>query len=281
MAELATPVSDLFKNNTAKKGIIAASFCLECREETMMDESPKQYIFHFDRSILHPWRKKEKDFINSAVSLKKELKLVSFHMAASCSEPVLKDNIFYCGGREFSWQEMLDNAQSNIRWMKSCIRNRNIKIAVENNNYYPTPAYRHITDSDFISQVVKKNRIFFLFDMAHAKITEYNKKTSYKKYTDGLPLDKIIQIHISREGFNGKGWACDMHELPDKSIFEETKEIILKHSPEYITIEYYKNWKKLIQVLKQYRQLCAGSPSSATADSGLLITQIKNTDYTD
>lgn len=261
MVKLATPISALFGNDSQTWEIIAKSYCLECREENLASKVPKQYVFHFDKDILHPWSEKEKDFIRLAILSKKELKLITFHMSASCSKPILKQGIFYCGGVEFSRQEMLDNVRNNISWLKRCINNRDIEIAVENNNYYPTPAYRYITDAHFICQVILENGLKFLFDLAHAKITAHNKRESYQKYIEELPLGRVIQLHVSKHGINEDDLAYDAHELPDESIFNEVKEIIREFSPEYVTIEYYKDKELLIQLLEQYRQLCQMSTS--------------------
>lgn len=258
MAKLATPISNLFEDNLIRREIIKKSHCLECREETLECSELKQYLFHFDKDILHPWDEADRKYFDNIFSLKKELKLISFHMATACEEPVLKEKIFYAGGREFSRQVMLQNAQANTTWLRSRIGAKNIKIAAENNNYYPTPAYKHVTDADFITQVITENKLLFLFDLAHAKITAHNQNKSYLDYTAGLPIKNAVQVHISKHGINNKGLAYDAHELPDDDIFEEVKAIMAKFTPEYLTVEYYKDKDKLIGVLEHYSLLCAG-----------------------
>ena len=257
MIKIATPISSLFEDSSVGKEIARRSSCLELREHSPANTEPKQYLFHFDRDIIRSWSEKERDLFRTVILSKRELKLVSFHMSASCSNPVLIDNVFYHGGRKFSRQEMLECARNNVNWLrKNIIRDRNIEIAVENNNFHSTPAYKHIADPDFISQIISENRISFVFDIAHAKISAYNRKIPYEEYLTALPLDKMVQIHVSKEGFNDKERAFDTHELPDEPIFQEVKEIIQRFSPEYLTIEYYKDENRLIQVLEKYKQLC-------------------------
>lgn len=259
VVKLTTPISTLFAVDSTNQEIVTKVHCLECREESLESKESRQYIFHFDKNIVNLWNENEKDFIRSVILSKKELRLIAFHISASCSEPVLKEGIFYCGGREFSPEEMLGNVDNNISWLKSCLNDRNIKIAVENNNYYPTPAYRYITDSDFISRVVVENQLEFVFDLAHAKITAHNKGQSYQSYIKGLPLDRMVQLHISKHAINEQGLAYDAHRLPDQSVVREVKEIIDKFSPEYLTIEYYENKDKLLRILDEFRQLCIES----------------------
>ena len=256
MVKLATPISSLFKDEFSRRQIIVKSCCLECREEVIENREKKQYLFHFDKNIVHLWGEKEKNFLSLAVSAKKELRLITFHIAAACSRPVFKKGVFYCGGREFSREDMLNNASVNLSWLRALIGNRNIKVGVENNNYYPTSAYRYITDVDFINQLVTENQVLFLFDIAHAKITAHNKKEPYAGYIADLPWDHLIQIHVSKHGFNGQGLAYDAHELPDELIFQEVKKIVDKFSPEYITIEYYRDKDNLVKVLDHFKELC-------------------------
>ena len=58
-----------------------------------------------------------------------------------------------------------------FNWLRKNFRNK-LLIGLENNNYYPTKAYDFVTDGDFIDKVVRdNNKLFFLFDLAHAQVT--------------------------------------------------------------------------------------------------------------
>ena len=256
MIKLATPISHLFEDEAVGKEIFAKSDCLECREERIRSAWPKQYIFHFDKNIVHPWGAEEKGFISAAILAKKELKLATFHILSSSSRPLLKEYVFYCGGRQFSREEMLDNAHHNADWLKTFIGNRDIGIALENINYYPTPAYQHVTETHFINEIIRGNGLSFIFDLAHARITAYNKNEDYRSYISELPMDKMVQLHVSRHRINEKGLAYDAHEEVEDADLEEARDIMRKFSPEYLTVEYYRDKDKLIQTLKQCKKLC-------------------------
>lgn len=119
-----------------------------------------------------------KVYIKELIESKTNLKLISFHMSSACHEPIVsKYGICQCGGKVYSRHEMCDNAESNIAWIRSFL-DSDIDIAIENNNYYPTSAYNDITEGDFISNIVKMNNTYFLFDIAHAIVTACNKGLS-------------------------------------------------------------------------------------------------------
>ena len=251
MIKIATPISTLFANQQDAQDLINNSDCLECRDFSIAEMFPKQHLFHCNLQPIHIFEKKIFSYLEKIAVLKKDLKLISFHMATSCSNPFLEGNIFKPGGFQYSRQEMISNAKKNFRIIKS-IFGREIKIAVENNNYYPTKAYSFVTDADFIQDIVYENDIFFLYDIAHAHITSYNKCINWDDYKKQLPLDRAIQIHISRYSINNKNIAIDTHLAPDK---ENWKELLLTLSSnkliQYVTIEYYEDKNKVVDLLKK------------------------------
>ena len=84
------------------------------------------------------------------------------------------------GGREYTFREMKHFAKNNLSQIKSMFGSK-VDIAVENTNFYPTDAYKNVTEAKFISEIVYENNIKFLFDIAHAKITCF-KKINYGRY---------------------------------------------------------------------------------------------------
>ena len=256
MPKLATPVSSLFKDAAIAREILSVSRFLEGRDNGPFMDASVQRAYHFEHDIVHLWTGQEKDGIISKIGTLPNLDLITFHMASACSDPVLKNGIFERGGKSFSRDELLKNASENVKWLKSALSPYTIDVAVENNNYYPTAAYDHITEPGFIREVITKNSLTFLFDIAHALITAHNKKESYKNYIDALPMDKMIQVHVSKYAVADTGLAYDAHELPDESLFQEVKSVVNRHDPRYITIEYYNDKDALIGALKKFDRLC-------------------------
>jgi Protein of unknown function (DUF692) len=252
--EIATPISELLDNSQVSSKILKISDCFECREKTLHVKYPNQYLIHFDINIIHPWYADRKEFVKLAISSKPELKLITFHMATSYYDPPIENGMFQPKGKSFSRKELIMNAKKNIEWLR-CVIAENVTIGVENNNYYPTEAYRHVTDGGFISQIVIDNDIKFLFDIAHAKITAHNKLIDYDKYLSSLPLDRAIQIHICSHKINKDNTAIDVHDLPGEDVLRESKSIIKKTPIKYLTVEYYKDENNLVDVLKKCRLL--------------------------
>jgi uncharacterized protein (UPF0276 family) len=253
--KIATPISHLFENDSFSSQIIELSDCLECRDDSVDKGFKKQELFHCD---LQPIHKFTKDDLNSLIQIKSQkldLKLISFHLASCYEKPKVIKGIFHPNGVKISVEELKYNAHVNIRKIKE-IFGESISISVENNNYYKTEAYDYITDPDFINSIVLDNDINFLFDISHAKISATNSRVDYHEYLSKLPLNRVNQIHISKEGFNSEGEVFDAHELPSDQETKEIFQFIKNYNTlKYITVEYYKDASKLVAYLNKLKSI--------------------------
>jgi uncharacterized protein (UPF0276 family) len=256
MIKLATPISHLFENNDYQKIIIENSDTFECRDRSIDSTIDNQTVFHCELQPIHKWGDSELSFLKRIKESKPDLHLITFHLASCCDEPKLVEHMFELGGREYSREEMLDFARKNFADIKNLFGD-SVFIAVENNNYYPTEAYRDVTEASFISEVVKENDLKFLFDLSHARVTCYNKNINFERYKNDLPLDHTIQLHICTFGIDKeKGLAYDAHNYPDEEELLEIEKLIKNYkSIEYLTVEYYRDIENLEASLKRVREL--------------------------
>ena len=256
MIKLATPISHLFENSDYQKIIIENSDTFECRDRSIDSRIDNQTVFHCEFQPIHQWSEKEWSFLKRIKDSKPDLRLITFHLASCCDEPKLVNQMFELGGREYSKQEMFDFAKKNFSDIKNLFGD-SVFIAVENNNYYPTEAYRDVTEASFISEVVKANDLKFLFDLSHARVTCYNKNINFDRYKNNLPLDRAIQLHICTFGIDKEsGLAYDAHNYPNEEELLEIQKLIKNYkSIEYLTVEYYRDIENLEASLKRVREL--------------------------
>ena len=256
---ISTPISTLFNTSESNAELIKEhSNSLEGRPDSFIPYLNVE-TFHCDNiQPIHPLDNKDFDFIKKIINKCKNLKIISFHCAYRSKNVFLKDGIAHTHGYLYSEQEMKDNMSKNIPKIKNIVGD--IEILIENNNYYPTNAYDIVTDAKFISDLVYDNNIGFLFDQAHAQITAHNKILKYDEYISNLPLDKCRQIHLCKMGYSHE-WskelgylAKDLHICPDIFDLKNITPIIVDNSVEYITIEFYKNIKELINFIKLFKK---------------------------
>lgn len=256
MIRLATPVSHLFENKDYEKIIVESSDLLECRDKSIGygNHVNKQELFHCEIQPIHELDETDWAYLHKIKDTKPNLKLLTFHLASCCDKPLIEGRMFKLGGREYTRKEMIEFAKNNVAKIKNIFGER-VDIAVENNNYYPTAAYKNVTEASFISEIVNDNGLKFLLDIAHAKITCFNKNINYEKYKKELPLDKITQIHICGYSIDDDlNQAYDAHNYPNNKELLEVSEIISEYEGiKYLTVEYYKeieNLKKSLENLK-------------------------------
>ena len=259
---IATPISHLFDDIHVAHQIIEFSDCLEVRERSVSSKFPNQYLFHIDVDIQHKWDDNMRKYLRSIILSKPNLKLVSLQVTRRChGEKIVEIHepnyykIFKMVGRVYNENEMLNEARKNIKWIRSIIQ-KDVEIAIENNNYLPAESYDIVTDGKFLSKIVFDNKINFLFDLAHAQVSAKNKNIYEDEYINSLPMRNLIQIHICKPIIPDNGVAYDAHEAPNQKMFEDVVKII-KNFPtvKFLTIEYYKDHEILIKSLRSLKHI--------------------------
>lgn len=71
------------------------------------------------------------------------------------------------------------------------------EIALENPSTYLEFKTSHIAEAEFISEMAKQSGCNLLLDVNNVYVSCYNHRLDAKAYIDALPLDKVIQIHLS------------------------------------------------------------------------------------
>ena len=254
MISITTPISHLFEDESVAEEILTNSDNLECRDHSVAFREDKQVAFHCELQPIHPLSAKHFDYLRSICLLRPNLQLISFHVACCCDKPTIINGMFELGGTIFSREEMMKNATGNFKEIKN-IFGPHIKIAVENNNFYPTKAYENVAEPAFLKAIVIDNDICFLFDIAHARVSAHNKNMSYEEYKSGLPMDRTVQLHICRYGINENGMAYDAHFAPDELEYTEIEQLINKYGIEYLTVEYYKDKEGLLASLNTLKKI--------------------------
>jgi uncharacterized protein (UPF0276 family) len=250
--KIVTPISNLFLKKNLLNKIIKSSDYLELRHYNINEiNHNKVLFFHSDLQLNFKFKKKDFEYLKKIFNTYKNIRYISFHLASCYSNPKLNNlNIFEIGNKKANSQEMINNALYNVKKIKSFFPK--IQISVENNNYYDTGAYEFVCDPEFISNIVNKTGISFLFDYSHALISSYNLNIKFDSYIDKLPMNKINQIHLSRPIMKNTFYS-DEHLLP--MIDDFTKKLISSRNIRYITVEYYKNIDKLVEINNKIKNL--------------------------
>mgnify|MGYP003328599892 CR=1 FL=1 len=249
--KLATPASELCKIEANLETIKSLTDCFEMRDCCLGLDIPNVELYHSDIQPIHPMLP---DSLDKLIYVKKrwpELKVISLHVASNSPDVRLERGWYHLTKRALSEDEMIGHFKHNIQEIRDAI-GTSVKLAIENNCYYPTAAYDTVTDPVFLTKLLSQSDVYFLLDYAHAQITAYNKKVSFQGYFKALPLDKLIQIHLSVPDLTGKV-AADSHQSLSTESIMDFSGIIKKRNIEYVTVEYYQDIQILADILKELK----------------------------
>ena len=93
-------------------------------------------------------------------------------------------------------------------------------------------------EADFIAEFVRSNDVFFLLDIAHAKVAALYRGWDVKGYFSNLPLERMKELHISGSGFDDNGVITDTHNPMRDEDCELLEWVLSRTSPEIVTLEY-------------------------------------------
>jgi uncharacterized protein len=97
--------------------------------------------------------------------------------------------------------------------------------------------------ADFVAAVATDCDIDLLLDLSHFMITSMNTKVDSSKEIEKLPLERVVEIHIS--GMNLQdGIVWDDHAVPaPPEMFDLLEQVLKRSRPRAVTMEY--NWQSL------------------------------------
>jgi uncharacterized protein (UPF0276 family) len=116
----------------------------------------------------------------------------------------------------------------------------NVPLILENSPQYFDVPGSTMGMTDFIGAVVERCDIGLLLDLTHYLISMLNTGRDAKKEIDRLPLEQLVEVHIS--GLNVQsGVAWDDHATPaPEAVFQLLDRVLRRTEPRAVTLEY--NW---------------------------------------
>lgn len=134
-------------------------------------------------------------------------------------------------------EETVERVVENIASVRETF---SVPLILENSpQYFPVPGST-MNMVDFVSKVSARSDTGLLLDLSHFAITSLNTKVDAVKEIDRLPLERVVEIHIS--GYNEQeGVIWDDHAAPAPPlVFELLERVASRARPKAVTLEY--NW---------------------------------------
>jgi uncharacterized protein (UPF0276 family) len=139
---------------------------------------------------------------------------------------------------------MFERAKANMELLRTCYEG---PVAFENYNFYPTGLYDKVCDPVFMGEFLERFDVGLVLDLAHAAISAVNMGFDVLSYFEKLPLNKVLEIHVSRPYLpkeRGR-MGVDTHERPEEREWSWLSFVMEKLSgmglAPLVLIEYYKD----------------------------------------
>lgn len=114
-------------------------------------------------------------------------------------------------------------------------------IILENSPQYFAIPGSTMTMADFVAMVASRCDVDLLLDLSHFMITSKNTMVDASKEIEKLPLERVVEIHMSGMS-QADGIVWDDHAVPAcPEMFDLLEQVMRRAHPRALTMEY--NWE--------------------------------------
>lgn len=128
-----------------------------------------------------------------------------------------------------------------------------VPLLIENLDYCPEGAYEHVCDPAFINEVLDATGCDLLLDLAHAQVSADWLGWEIHDYLGRLPLDRIVELHLSSPRRSGPRLDDGHHELLEQDYIL-LDWVLARCQPRAVVLEYTRDAAKLQEQLTELRR---------------------------
>jgi uncharacterized protein (UPF0276 family) len=179
---------------------------------------------------------------------------LSAHIGFSCEAVVFAQTFVPAPGtRPLSRDEARANIVRNARQLAAAIP---VPLLLENIPRFFNRAHDHVTEPDFVAQVIAETGCDLLLDLAHAQVSAAALGHTVSDYLARLPLARTVEIHVSGPR-PLDGVLTDCHEPLQEEDYRLLAWVLERTQPRLITLEYAKDKAALAEQIGRLRQMIA------------------------
>jgi len=131
-----------------------------------------------------------------------------------------------------------------------------VPLILENMPGLPFPGYDLESNPDTIRRILAADSCNLLLDIAHARVAADIHNIDVYSYLARLPLDRVIQLHISGPRVQD-GILSDAHEVLQAEDYKILEWVLTQTKPKVLTLEYFRERNALSDQLRRLRSIIA------------------------
>jgi len=154
-------------------------------------------------------------------------------------------------------EQVLDNACANVARLQERF---SVPLIVENSPQYFVIPGSTMPIVDFVAEFHRRTGVGMLLDLAHFRISAMNMKFAAEREILRLPLEQVVEIHISGLDVQAETAWDDHAGFADEATFDLLAAVLSRARPRAITFEY--NWSPeldeqvILQQVDRARSMC-------------------------
>lgn len=133
-----------------------------------------------------------------------------------------------------------------------------VPLLLENAPGLPGIARDPEGDPEMIAAVLEATGCSFLLDLSYAQTAASNWRLSPREYLERLPLQRIVEIHLSAPGQLEDGRQVDAHEALRERDYDLLAWLLKRVAPQVVTLEYWKEPRALLEQVIRLKDTLSG-----------------------
>jgi uncharacterized protein len=156
-------------------------------------------------------------------------------------------------------EETVDRVAANLRFLRTRF---DVPIILENSPQYFTVPGSTMTMPAFVARVARHCDVDLLLDLTHFLITTSNMRLDPLSSARELPLQRVVEIHLSGMSWQSGRWWDDHAAPVPEAVFDLLDDIAERVRPRAVTFEY--NWASampetlIVEQIKRVREILRG-----------------------
>ena len=149
-----------------------------------------------------------------------------------------------------------------IRRVRKLARTIGVPVTLENIEPLPFDGYDFEVRTERITEVLEKTGCGLLLDTGHARISAAVLGMDVRDYLCGLPLARVVQIHVSGPRMRD-GRLVDAHEPLQAIDYQLFDFVLARTHPRVVTLEYTRRREPLREQLRDLRTILESHNNSS------------------
>lgn len=225
---------------------------LALADEALTAFSDRTFLYHYNGNVPHD-EVDRRTFVETlnAWQRRTDCPWLSFHLDYHGEDEIRQ---ILRGERKpplYHEQDAFDLLCDGVRQVQ---RQVDVPLILENMPSWPQPYPCLEVSPDFVWRVLEATGCGFLLDTEHARMTAGTLGLDLYDYMTALPLDLVVEVHVSSPRYLGGKWHSS-HEVLEEKDYAIIAWLLERTMPKAITLEYWRDRNQIRDQLVRLKGL--------------------------